>query len=424
MRVGRTRLFLVLATVLSLIGTTSADAANRMGGSCSKPGARATIKGTPAVCKKVGTKWVWKALPRVRKPVTSTATPAPVPLPAPTSVNDQIGKGDLPIYATTEGRLERLVGGRFFSSDSRPDSAFSSVRLAAYRALQARRPVFNHPNVAITYDISESFPKPLADYVRAAIEREFSLWNDVFVGVVPVDVRLMTEKDLDRLSPAMDPFGDSRSVLQRLRDLDLSRERSFISGGGGYRRVNGSLRGTIFLATKSTTTTDRMNFEWPYVPSHEVMHVVQEYLAHPMDSASDAEYQRRFPVSLIEGSATTVGFLTAPNLGWASDTMNYASREWGRGYVMNSTDDVIEFLVRVETRHPYPLFGMSYILGGTFYEWLIGTYGLEKFLTLLRQTSKHSDFDASVRTVFGMSKTQLYAAAAPYILETWNRATQ
>jgi hypothetical protein len=59
-----------------------------------------------------------------------------------------------------------------------------------------------------------------------------------------------------------------------------------------------------------------------------------------------------------------------------------------------------------------------------FYEWLIGTYGFDKLITLMKNVGPTSSFDENIKTTYGISKMQAYEKAAPYMLRAWTKATK
>jgi hypothetical protein len=88
----------------------------------------------------------------------------------------------------------------------------------------------------------------------------------------------------------------------------------------------------------------------------------------------------------------------------------------------DSEADIVKLLNAAESRFPYEARELSYPLGALLYEWIIGTYGLDVYLKLLANQIKYDDFGDNIKASLGMTKTELYEKAAPYILKTWERA--
>ena len=61
--------------------------------------------------------------------------------------------------------------------------------------------------------------------------------------------------------------------------------------------------------------------------------------------------------------------------------------------------------------------GRLYGLGTFLHEWLIATYGLDKFITLTKKHNVGKEFDQLFTETYGITLIEAYTKAAPHILE-------
>jgi hypothetical protein len=85
---------------------------------------------------------------------------------------------------------------------------------------------------------------------------------------------------------------------------------------------------------------------------------------------------------------------------------------------------MISLLEATEKSTPDQAFDASYSIGQLFYEWLIGTYGFDNFILLIKNIGQTSSFDENMKTTYGITKAQAYEKAAPYMLRAWKKATK
>lgn len=413
----------VFAISVALIASP-AHAVSKTGSACQKIGRTSVVQGKIFVCAKVGKNLRWILKPKALTPSRATVPITTFPS-VPVVESDQIAPRTLPVYRVIDGKLERLSGSKYFTADSRTDKDFSPVRVNVFHALSARTPDSVHPNVALHFRISDSFPTGLAEYCRSEIEKAASLWSSVFTSRVEVKVIFATEKDVSWIAKEPFMFSDSVANLERLGRLNPLTERTWITGGGHIWNQGGMPTGTLFLGTASFAKTDFMVDQWPQTPAHEFGHIVQDYMKYPMQPGNEYGYHEAFPLNLVEGSARTLGFFSLPELGWASDAADYnnwqAFKRALQWHQIRDEADMVDLLAITEFRRSDEAFDLSYTTGQLLYEWFISEYGLQKFLALMRETRNHAIFDDSVRAVIGISKTDMYKAASKYLYDTYLR---
>ena len=441
---------IIAALILSAL-TVAEAASPKAGSSCPKVGTKEVFKGKTFTCVKAGKKLVWnkgvvvKAAPKPSPTptpspsptISSVPTPEPTPIPSPTIsasptatpiITDQVSPKGVIVYGIKETQLMRQSAlGTFFTSDSRDISSFDPIRRTAYNAVNTRALNMDHPKVELEYVTRPSFPKFLIPYVQNELKYAAAFWNDVFDSKIKVKIYLVTEKDRD--------FVDSvRWLKLNLPDkfdrFDKRNERVFISGGAGFWDVDGTGKeGRIYLATASYLDTNYATNEWPQVPRHEFVHIVQDYMFRKLNRSRDLterEFNNIFPQHFREGSANTISYLSAmSNIGWASDgidaRLSQIAKYTKNWRVIKTEADVIEAMKATEYNVPEGAFEMGYPLGAIMYEWFIATYGMDGFIKLLKELSSAPSFDDAIRNAVGINKDTFYTKAAPYVLSVFQR---
>ena len=394
---------LMTAVVTTSIQPLPSYSAVRDGASCSKVGSITKVNSYQFRCVKTGKKVTWQR------------------------IVDQISSKQDVFYRLNNGVLERRAfTGTFHKSDSRSPKDFSPIRAKAFEEMNKLVKNPATPNIELNFDLRDGFPTEIREYNLKKIRESFAVWSTFIESPIKVKVLLATEKDLSYIRKQGDLFSDSIGAIDRLAQVDLTRENVWITGSAGYVQYNGELIGKIFLGTRSEAKTDRYNPEWMQVAAHEAFHVVQDFWMAGTRHDSQQAYQTRRPQHYTEGGANFVGYsLSSNNIGWYSDAMDVSlNRYWNfiRGWKpAKSNNDIVQLLIATEISDSEQAFELSYPLGALFYEWIVGTYGAEKFIEMGRQTTNNAKFDDTIKKVFGVSKNDLYAKAAPYILSVFKR---
>jgi hypothetical protein len=113
------------------------------------------------------------------------------------------------------------------------------------------------------------------------------------------------------------------------------------------------------------------------------------------------------------------------NVGWYSDELDHVLMRLLSGsdskVQMRTEADAIKLLIEAEN----PLTGLGtsagYNVGPLLFEWLIAKYGVEKFISLVSATGTAKSFDEALQQSIGITKEDLYLAAAPYVLKSYQR---
>jgi hypothetical protein len=320
----------------------------------------------------------------------------------------------------------------FTSVDSRADSDFDAIRVKAYRAIRAGfgKASGDSLKLGFNWTIRDSFPKSLSEYTKQTVIDSGVFWDSVFDSKMQVPVQFVTELDRDYVKSLDVKFSDTLEILDTLAKPEFRYQVPWMGGGGLYREFNGTFQALLNFQAPSYASADYFVSHWPSIGAHEFTHVIQDYFLKDLNRKVNwNEYtaDKRSYAHFREGSATTFGFaIGLPHLGWYSDGMDWWIWKFSKQYKgwkpSDSEADIVKLLNAAESRFPYEARELSYPLGALLYEWIIGTYGLDVYLKLLANQIKYDDFGDNIKASLGMTKTELYEKAAPYILKTWERA--
>jgi hypothetical protein len=437
----------LIAGALILNPIAGSWAVVKNGSSCKKIGTTAIAKQKSYVCVKEKKKSVWRpkatpvATPKPSSLPTPTAspteTPAPIPTQTPTpSTTPNVNPADLEkltlgsnvSYRLNNGVLERKSDlGLFFSTDSRDESFFSPIRAKAYGEIGKIKRNQSFTNTKFEWEIRPNFPILIEKYNVQRLKEAAAVFDSLFQSPITIKVLFATENDIEYVSSQNRYFSDSADQLKRLGTLFDKSGPAWITGGGGYYTRDGRTEGSVFLGTTSWGSANAYYPEWIQVASHEYFHVVQQYLYFPNVAESDLDFNRKVPQHFREGSANFFGYaLSSNNLGWYSDAMDISLiRYWrgsGQGIASKTEADMISLLRFTEFRTDPNAFELGYPIGAIFWEWVVGTYGYEKFTELMREFGRSKDFNESTTKILGLGKEELYKNSAPYLLSVFNRA--
>ena len=337
------------------------------------------------------------------------------------------------IYRYQNGVLQRKnVDGKYVSTDPRKESAFDPIRVAAYKSVMQAISGKNSSNINVKYIIRPNYPSTLSAAIKLSFDKTVKQFGDYFPSGTPVSVIMVTEKDKDFIQKELPSIVDQNATgdVWQFASRYLSKSEwvnSSASGGGSASFFRGpeQSKGGFYLSHTASYAT--METYWPEVAPHEFAHILQGVFVKDLSFESPEAYQKKLPQHYVEGSANTLGHILAyPNIGWYSDDSEATIKRYSRGVMswkpMKTEANVVDILIATEKNTPNQAFEASYSIGQLFYEWLIGTYGFEKFITLMKNIGPTESFDDNMKTTYGISKAQAYEKAAPYMLKAWNKA--
>lgn len=434
---------LIVVGVLIFTPSVSGIAAIKSGATCKKLGAIRIESKKTYICTKEKKKLIWRLRNTIEPKPTASPMPSSSSSPLPTQTNvptpsaspsvdltvlERVSLSNAIFYRLNEGRLERKSDlGLFFERDSRIQAEFSPIRNKAFNEIIGQPRANGHSNVNFVWDKRPSFPTAIFNYQLKRANEAAEIFNSLFASPITIKALAATEKDAEYPPAKNQYFSDTYEQLKRIGQLNKENQLIWITGGGGYWDIQGETLGRLFLGTPSDADPKYYSPEWIQLASHEFFHIVQQYLLFPRVNEGQVDFNLKVPHHFREGSANFIGYaLSAENLGWYSDAMDVSLiRYWkgsGQGINTRTEADMISLLRFTESRNDPKAFELGYPVGAIFWEWVVGTYGYDKFTALMRELGKSTSFNESTTKILGLGKEELYKNAAPYLLSVFNRA--
>jgi hypothetical protein len=335
------------------------------------------------------------------------------------------------VYRVIDGKQQRLSSANdWLKNDSRKDSRFDPIRVAAYKSITG---IYSDPssaNIEFEYFIRPSYPKEIADVVKAQSIKVATKLSPLLDKKLKIKMVLLTEKDksfIDGELKQIIPNSNFTGALEILSDY-VTKERFYSRGGtgGGTAGYLPEYEMAYYLSHTSSLAT--LQTFWPEVPPHELAHVLQGVLAGGFgrNNFGEGDPRAKWHGHLIEGSANTIGMaLGFENIGWYNDEMDALLRESIRfsksKYPMETNSDAMALMKDIERRDNELRNSLSYSAGQIIWEYYIGKYGFSKFIELMKNVPASENFSTNLMKTIGLDRDGFYEAAAPYVLATWKR---
>jgi hypothetical protein len=422
-------LVIILGLLLSLAAPLHA-AVPKAGMKCSKAGVSSLSQGKKFTCVKNGKNLVWNKGIEVKK-----AAPIPIASPGPNKKNSSPTPGDAPLrpegcgngtfyYRLTNGVMERsfFEDKEFINSDPRPDASFNSIRVKAFKAVRANFEKNQVTKARIESNVSASFPKELLEILQKQLNANVAFWQEYFPTGSTVQSTYFTGDDSNfadnskqTMSGALEPY--FLEELRKFKQYNCSLGNGISGGHLVNKGPNAGQSGYWFAASSPPQKT----YWAPWYQPHELTHSVQALIVKDVFAVT-------LPVNFFEGGAEFFGqAMGYTNLAWYSDEVDKRIIEKHiNEYIMDikTSDDVIKMLLITEINSGAVAAGAAvpnamrwaYSMGNLLWEWVTAEYGYEAYWNILKAVNVNRSYDQSVKEALGITKSQLYENAAPYIL--------
>lgn len=419
---------LFIGFILFLSSNSAISATRPKAGSvCNKVGLTQIHKGLLYTCMKKSKKLIWSkgviikiAAPTVTKSPTTVVTPSPSP--SPSAINSPS-----PTVTPSMPTIPKATPS--------PTVSRNSTALAAFNILQNN--VTNNQLLSLSYEYGAALSTDIKDYVTELSDSAARRYSLFITTPKQVIVHMYTERDLEKYSDNSafqseelkfftELWGKNPSIVNSAYGLPGSNYRSIckISKPMDCTGVTGQA-GAAIPSRATLATLDYLNRG---VVPHEMFHVIQDLYLYGAGGAfylTQNDKDRAMPPTFREGGAVFMafasGYQTFENYEKALSAVkswNYAdfSKELKS---IQSPDDVVKLLVRLEKldRSSRP----EYLVGAVLHEWLIASYGLDKYITLIQKHNHTIAFAEIFKSVYGLPLIDVYRQAADHI---YTRITQ
>ena len=281
-----------------------------------------------------------------------------------------------------------------------------------------------HPNFSASYLVSDTYSQTMLVKQKALFEQAMSCYSRYFDHQVNINIALLTESDYNFLASQMingKPIYDEK----QLRWAKFMMDRI----GTGKGRFAGSAGWSVTTDSAWVLMIDSSKSQTPDVhgAAHEFVHILQSYSRSnnfPFygDGSTDADYVN-LPTWFWEGTAELFSYNSiSPSAGIFSANMALARTQAKESPTLNkiaTSSQLISTLKLVEAPSNQEANMMNYALGSVECEYILAKYGYAKYWHLMQGASIYLDFDENLRKNLGISKADLYAQSAPFVLSQW-----
>lgn len=307
-----------------------------------------------------------------------------------------------------------------WSPGSTPGQVVHPIRLAAFASIRAQqRPT---PTASIDWTIGPNVPKGMVDSYR--LQANDALRYLPLSGLIkPVQILVVSEKDRRVMEEFWAPFwGAEDAIARHNRALDQFEQNQ------ANRSVGGAAQARTNRATLVTTLGIDFYVGSQHLPeSHLLVELVAHELVHVWQYYSFGQAETRntpgpnimefVPCHLMEGGANALGVpISTPFADWHSEAMDVIVRRVQRdlGSPAMTREKIVSYLVESES---WSRCEAGYGVGALAHEWLIGSFGAEKFFRLYPEIIKAGKFDTAMRSIYGFGRDEFYERASGYVIE-------
>lgn len=324
-------------------------------------------------------------------------------------------------YRFNNGILERRGSlDNSWRSSSDFENGIHQIRVAAYASVKAQiRPT---QSARIDWLIGAHAPDGMVEsYRRQAADALRFLPLEKLK--TPIQVLIVSEKDRGTVQDFWSSYWGGQETIIRINTaLD-----NYIQN-----QANRSVAGAAGARTSRATNVTTVGIDFYMGSQHEVeSHLLVEHVAHEMVHVwqffSFGQTETRttpgpnvmtlVPCHLMEGGANSLGVaMSTPHADWHSEAMDVIVRRVLRdlGSSSPSREQVVRFMIESED---WSSCQAGYGIGALSHEWLIGSFGAEKFFRLYPEIIRTGSFDSALRSVYGFGRTEFYERSSHYVIE-------
>lgn len=316
---------------------------------------------------------------------------------------------------------------KWTNADGRKARNFDPVRVKAFEEIKKFGQQSSNSLPLVEWNFTPNVQPDLKKAMTKLNEQAMRYWKNSINAEIPYKIVVGNEKSgailekyLNETKSGGEQIPAFNSFFERYKNLPKWEKARPLGGGQASIDTLVSTGNKVFLVTYHVASFTGEKTYFFTTPAHEVTHIFQSVLSNEIG------YQNGMPISLWEGSAVLFGAgISMPNVAWYSDELDHVMMRFLSGsdskVQMRTSADAKKLLQDAE--NPLTELGTSagYNVGPLLFEWFIAKYGVEKFVSLVKYTGTATSFDDALQQSVGVSKDQLYEAAAPYVLKSYQR---
>jgi len=390
--------FLVLILCISFPGLSVAQAApGKIGSPCNKINSLTHVAGVTLVCATSGKKLIWKKIQNGKPSKAGTAPQAPSPSP---TVSPQNGGAIV---------------------DSLRSTAFSSVHGIVCSQ--------SHPHINLEKKIGANVPFDVQDVINPELDRVLNCFDTFFESTISLKVIYITEKDTDLLSSDVPQIIGQSELTNLTSTLNRYRQKEWGAtggSGGGTAGHNGDTD-NYWLVLHLASYTNVHSYAVKGI-MHEFTHILQLYGRRGAHTTSEAEWYANMPGYFLEGGAETLAYtFTSSSLTSYNFDINKSQNDNTRGIPsarnMKDLGIAITILKTIMAPSDSQTRNLQYPLGSLVCEYILGKYGIDKYLALMKGASRYPNWNDNLQATLGISESEFMNVALAWGLPLWNSAT-
>jgi hypothetical protein len=378
----------------------------KAGATCAKAGQTSTLATKKFTCIKSGKKLIWDSGVTILRPASN-----PTPTPTDSAV---------PSITPTPTSISQL--------ETKPVSAnqIDPIRIAAFNAAHSKICGNDHSKIHASIDKGPNFPAKTADFVTQILEHDFDCFNDMITTDLNLKVFYLTENDdsfvNSKVIPAIHP-GDVEHMKWLMTEMKAGR---WGAGGmaGGF--VNRNIDNSNLVMVIHTTINHLWSDDDAKLVTHEFTHVLQHYFRDRIKLENDSSWYQNVPGYFMEGGADALAFSFEAKTPEKQDSLmkqNESDMTQGSEATayrnVKSETEMLDFMRGIVAPKDSVTQNIQYPLGQLISEYILGQYGLEAYLNLIRGTGTYLQFSDNLKATIGLTQDQLLEAAAPYVFSQW-----
>ena len=196
------------------------------------------------------------------------------------------------------------------------------------------------------------------------------------------------------------------------------------AGSAGWSTTTNSAW-VIMLDSSLNTSPDA------HIAGHEFVHILQSYsksVFFPLygDGSTSADYLN-LPTWFWEGTAELFSYASITATAGAFSAQMRDVRNQGKGApTLNkiSTPDGVVSTLKILNDPANPGNegnNMFYALGSVMCEYILATYGYDKYWQIMKNAGVYKDFNENLQKTIGISMNDLFVTSAPWVLSQWKQ---
>lgn len=416
MRKASAKKVFATAIALSLISPLlPAHSASIAGTKCIKAGTTKSASNMKYTCVKQGSKLIWNKGVAIKPSIKPTLSPTPTPTATPTP-KPTVAPNPSPTTTPTPSPTAKPV-------------VIDPIRIAAYNSVKEFKCGASHPNITFTRAISPLINPTTAASMDKLLENDFNCFDSYMPGPINLKVFYVSGSDYVYAEKSVLPFlneQEGRHLTEIMAQMAAGAWGSKGMAGGFVNWAKD--HSYAFLVIHLTD-----NYIWEEkdhkLITHEFTHVIQDAWRQHVNLQSEADWIRQSPAYFTEGGADSLAYTfeatSLENLDKFMKSVEFdMSRDPSASRFRNITnvDEMLARMKEVIDPKDSAANGVQYPIGGLIGEYLIGKYGFDKYLTIIKNLGTYGDFSENLKNTIGLTQDQMLEAAAPYVYSQWKVA--